>query len=275
MSAPETPGSIHEGGELGYALVARVGAAFDNPDLIVVVRRGRWRGRRRARLRPAGTPTIPQSARDGACCRSCTSTVTRSRARPFSPASRARSSSSSATATATSRASWKAMTRPRCTPQMAATLEAALDGDSSASSTTRAQTASTASALADDRHAHAQGLDGTEVGRRQARGRHVPLAPGAPSTSASESGARRDAGGMDEELQGGGALRRHRAPRAGTRRAVRPRAPGAWARIPSPTAALLRAICACRTSGTTPSRSAARRSRRGSRRASGTASCAT
>jgi xylulose-5-phosphate/fructose-6-phosphate phosphoketolase len=33
--APEVPGSIHEGGELGYALVHAFGAAFDNPDLIV------------------------------------------------------------------------------------------------------------------------------------------------------------------------------------------------------------------------------------------------
>ncbi|MGD0373191.1 MAG: phosphoketolase family protein [Streptosporangiaceae bacterium] len=34
--APETPGSIHEGGELGYALVHAYGAAFDNPDLLVM-----------------------------------------------------------------------------------------------------------------------------------------------------------------------------------------------------------------------------------------------
>src|SRR5881275_2442613 len=33
--APETPGSIHEGGELGYALSHAYGAVFDNPDLIV------------------------------------------------------------------------------------------------------------------------------------------------------------------------------------------------------------------------------------------------
>jgi xylulose-5-phosphate/fructose-6-phosphate phosphoketolase len=33
--APETPGSIHEGGELGYSLSHAHGAAFDNPDLIV------------------------------------------------------------------------------------------------------------------------------------------------------------------------------------------------------------------------------------------------
>src|ERR1700735_2286178 len=34
--APETPGSIHEGGELGYALVHAYGAAFDNPDLLAL-----------------------------------------------------------------------------------------------------------------------------------------------------------------------------------------------------------------------------------------------
>ena len=34
-AAPETPGSINEGGELGYSLAHAFGAAFDNPDLIV------------------------------------------------------------------------------------------------------------------------------------------------------------------------------------------------------------------------------------------------
>jgi xylulose-5-phosphate/fructose-6-phosphate phosphoketolase len=34
--APETPGSIHEGGELGYSLVHAYGAVFDNPDLIAL-----------------------------------------------------------------------------------------------------------------------------------------------------------------------------------------------------------------------------------------------
>jgi xylulose-5-phosphate/fructose-6-phosphate phosphoketolase len=33
--SPETPGSIHEGGELGYSMVHAFGAAFDNPDLLV------------------------------------------------------------------------------------------------------------------------------------------------------------------------------------------------------------------------------------------------
>ncbi|MGG2334382.1 phosphoketolase, partial [Salmonella enterica] len=34
-ASPETPGSINEGGELGYSLVHAYGAAFDNPDLLV------------------------------------------------------------------------------------------------------------------------------------------------------------------------------------------------------------------------------------------------
>ncbi len=34
--APETPGSIHEGGELGYSLLHAYGAAFDNPDLLAL-----------------------------------------------------------------------------------------------------------------------------------------------------------------------------------------------------------------------------------------------
>jgi xylulose-5-phosphate/fructose-6-phosphate phosphoketolase len=34
-AAPETPGSIHEGGELGYSIAHAYGAAFDNPDLLV------------------------------------------------------------------------------------------------------------------------------------------------------------------------------------------------------------------------------------------------
>ena len=49
-AAPETPGSIHEGGELGYSLSHAYGAAFDNPDLLVAcVDR-----RRRGGDRPAG-----------------------------------------------------------------------------------------------------------------------------------------------------------------------------------------------------------------------------
>ena len=65
--APETPGSIHEGGELGYALTHAYGAAFDNPDARRLLRGGRRRGGDRARSRRAGTRTSSSTAsRDGA-----------------------------------------------------------------------------------------------------------------------------------------------------------------------------------------------------------------
>ena len=93
-AGPHMPGSINEGGELGYSLTHSFGAAFDNPELIVACvigdgeaetgpLEGSWKGInfsiRRATAR---------------CSRSCISTATRSPARPFS---RARAMTASAT----------------------------------------------------------------------------------------------------------------------------------------------------------------------------------
>ena len=68
---PETPGSIHEGGELEYSISHAFGAAFDNPDLIVnvVVGDGEWR---LGRWPPVGTPTnfLTRCAMER-CSRSC------------------------------------------------------------------------------------------------------------------------------------------------------------------------------------------------------------
>ena len=55
--APETPGSIHEGGELGYSLVARVRRGVRQPRPDRRLRRRRRRGGDRRRSPPAGTPT--------------------------------------------------------------------------------------------------------------------------------------------------------------------------------------------------------------------------
>lgn len=54
--APETPGSFHEGGELGYSLLHAFGAALDNPDLTVFCVVGGTARRRPGHWRPAGTP---------------------------------------------------------------------------------------------------------------------------------------------------------------------------------------------------------------------------
>ena len=52
--SPECPGSIHEGGELGYVLSHACGAAFDNPDLVVTAVVGDGEARR-VPSRPRGT----------------------------------------------------------------------------------------------------------------------------------------------------------------------------------------------------------------------------
>nr|BFE79307.1 hypothetical protein GCM10020093_019080 [Planobispora longispora] len=70
--APETPGSIHEGGELGYALAHAYGAAFDNPAWWWPASSATARPRP-ARWPPAGTPTSSSTRPVTAwCCRSCT-----------------------------------------------------------------------------------------------------------------------------------------------------------------------------------------------------------
>ncbi|EAR51110.1 putative phosphoketolase [Oceanicola granulosus HTCC2516] len=65
-AAPETPGSIHEGGELGYSLMHAHGAAFDNPDLHVACVIGD--GEAEAGPLAASWPSIRfvDAARDGA-----------------------------------------------------------------------------------------------------------------------------------------------------------------------------------------------------------------
>jgi xylulose-5-phosphate/fructose-6-phosphate phosphoketolase len=74
-AAPETPGSIHEGGELGYALAHAYGAAFDNPESRATSRwrcTARWRTRWRRRpaafgafKRRRAARRVRRSGRDG------------------------------------------------------------------------------------------------------------------------------------------------------------------------------------------------------------------
>ena len=82
------PGSLHEGGELGYSLRPRVRRRARQPGPRRVLRRRRRRGRDRS----AGDELALQHASStrsatGRCCRSCTSTATRSPTRRCSPGS--------------------------------------------------------------------------------------------------------------------------------------------------------------------------------------------
>jgi xylulose-5-phosphate/fructose-6-phosphate phosphoketolase len=63
---PETPGSIHEGGELGYSISHAFGAAFDNPDLLVVVAVGDGESETGALATSWHSNKFLNAARDGA-----------------------------------------------------------------------------------------------------------------------------------------------------------------------------------------------------------------
>ena len=93
-AAPETPGSIHEGGELGYALVHAYGAAFDNPDLLVACVIGDGEAETGALAASWHSNKFLDPRATARCSRSCTSTATRSPIPPCSRASPSRSWSS-------------------------------------------------------------------------------------------------------------------------------------------------------------------------------------
>ena len=211
-SACRRPGSIHEGGELGYVLAHAFGAAFDNPDLIVAAvvgdgeaetgpLEGCWKGielpqpgaRRRGAADPA--PQRLQDRRpDRARPRAATTIV-----RELLEGTATRSTSSRATI----RRGASGSSRRRST---AATRRSAR------SSATRARTAFTrAAALAGDRAAHAEGLDRAEGGRRHAGRGHVPRAPGAARRRAHQPRAAGDARSVAAQLPAGDAVRRSTA----------------------------------------------------------------
>jgi len=109
--SPECPGSIHEGGELGYSLSHAFGAVFDNPDLVVACVVGDGEAET-ARWPRRGIPTSSSIRPPMAwCCRFCTSTATRFPTRPSWPASPARNWSNFCAAAAGRRSSSKAMSR--------------------------------------------------------------------------------------------------------------------------------------------------------------------
>ncbi len=206
--------------------------------------------RRPGRSPPAGTPTSSSTPRaTGRCCRSCTSTATRSPTRPCSPASR--------------HAELRALLEgygyaPRFVEGddpaemhqlMAATLDEVARRDRRRSSGARARTASyERPALADDRAAHAQGLDRAEDRRRAARRGHLSLAPGAARRGRRQSRAPRPARGMDALLPARGAVRRGRRAAWRSSRRSRRRASGGWAPTRTPTAACCCATSSCPTS---------------------------
>ena len=220
--APETPGSIHEGGELGYSLSHAYGAAFDNPDLIVacVVGDGEAEtgpladelaleqvSQPRARRRRAADPAserLQDRRPDGAGAH---------------PARRARG----ALPRLRLHAVFCRGRRSEAMHQrMAATLDTVDRRDPARSNARPARTGFTARprwpmiVLRTPK-----GLDGPEGGGRQADRRHLPLASGADGRH-EPSRAREAPGEVDEELPAGGAVRQERAGSSPSSRLWRP-----------------------------------------------------
>ena len=192
--APETPGSIHEGGELGYALSHAYGAAFDNPDLIVACVVGDGEAETGPLATSWHSNKFLNPARDGAVL-------------PILHLNGYKI----ANPTVLARISHEELDQLLPRLRLHAVFrrgrrsggDAPADGrdarhgrrrDPARSRPTRATNGvHGAAALADDRAAHAQGLDRPEGGRRQADRGLLALASGAagrdartiPSTSAS------------------------------------------------------------------------------------------
>ena len=168
MPRRRRPGSIHEGGELGYALSHAYGAAFDNPDLIVACVVGDGEAETGPLATSWHSNKFLNPATTARCCRSCISTATRSPIPRCWRASAQTSCESCSSAMATSRyfvegdepggdasahggdARHASSTRSRAIQQRARAAAGAVR----------------APALADDHPADAQGLDRPEGGRR-------------------------------------------------------------------------------------------------------------
>ena len=178
--APTTPGSIHEGGELGYSLSHAFGAAFDNPG---PDRRLHHR-RRRSRDGPAGDRVAVQQVARPGDRRSRAADPAPQRLQDQQP-DRPGPHRARGTGAVPARLRLDAVLRggPRAREDAPAHGRYAGQGhrgdppDSRRGARTR--TTARSAPLADDRPAVAEGLDGAEGRRWPADRGHVPRAPGA------------------------------------------------------------------------------------------------
>ena len=252
--APETPGSIHEGGELGYALVHAYGAAFDNPDLLVCCVVGDGEAETGPLAASWHSNKFLNPARDGAVLpvlhlngyKIANPTVLaripqdelRSLLEGYGYAPRFVQGSD-----------------PRAMhQQMAATLDEVDRGDRRDPAPGAIAGAREPAALADDRAAHPQGLDRAQGGRRAAGGGIVPLPSGPAGRPRLKARAPGAAGGVAALLSSPSSCSTSREHCAPSWRRWRRRASGAWEPTRTPTAACCCASWRCPTFAITRSR---------------------
>ena len=207
---PETPGSIHEGGELGYSISHAFGAAFDNPDLLVAVAVGDGESETGPLATAWHSNKFLNPIRDGAVL-------------PILHLNGYKINNPTILSRITDEELESLFTGLR----LGATLrrgrrpddDAPADGGdprcgacwiSRRSSARRAPPARRPGPLADDRAAQPEGLDRARGGGRPQGGRLLACPPGAAGGGAREPGASEAARCLDAELQAAGAVRRQR-----------------------------------------------------------------
>ena len=208
---PETPGSIHEGGELGYSLSHAYGMAFDNPDLDRRVRRRRRRGGDRAARDRVALEQVhqPDARRRGAADPEPQRLQDRE---PDDPRAHQPRRARGAVHRLRLPAVFRRRQRPdRDAPEDGRDARARRRRDPRDPEDGAPVERRDAPALADDRAALAEGMDRAErAGRSQARGllatHQVPIADVRDEPRAPE-----DPRGLDAELPARGAVRRARA----------------------------------------------------------------
>ena len=213
--APETPGSIHEGGELGYALSHAYGAAFDNPGLIVACVVGDGEAETGPMATSWHSNKFLNPLTDGAVL-------------PILHLNGYKIANPTVLARISHEELDQLFRGYGYTPHfvegddpqvmhglMAATLDTVFSDIAAIKAAAARDGSGGAAALADDRAAHSQGLDLPEGDRRQAHRGLLARAPGADGRDAGQSGARPHPRDLDEELPAGGAVRRERAAATG------------------------------------------------------------
>ena len=229
-AAPETPGSIHEGGELGYALSHAYGAAFDNPDLLVacVIGDGEAEtgplaavvaceqvpqpGQRRRRAADPAPQRLQDRQPDGAGPDPRGGAARQLEGhghRPYVV------EGGSATTPGRPRADGRDAGRDRHRDRRSRPRQGAV----------RRRGAGRPATLADARPAHPEGLDRAARGGRQARRGHVARAPGAAVRDPRQRRSTAPSWSVAAVVPAGGAVRRHGpvGPRAARARAARRR----------------------------------------------------
>ncbi len=187
--APETPGSIHEGGELGYSLVHAYGAAFDNPDLIVACVVGDGEAETGPLATSWHSNKFLNPATDGAVL----PILHLNGYKIANPTVLARIPHAELEDLMRGYG-YEPFTLEGDDPatmhqQAAAIFDTIFDRIAAIQKAAREDGETEAARVAHADSAHAQGLDGTEVCRRQAGGEHLARAPGAAQRVARETRA--------------------------------------------------------------------------------------